>query len=67
MDTRYINNNHQQKANGKIHSPKYVEKKTFIHTTRLSPIPEKVTWVLVWDNLTFRPGYHTGTPRLERM
>ena len=66
MQPRYINNNHRQKAKGKIHSPKYVHKKT-IHSTRLSPIPEKVQWNLVWDDVIFRPGYYVGTPRLVRM
>jgi hypothetical protein len=67
MKPVYINNSHQQKAKakGKIH-PKYVQK-TPIHTTRLEPIPEKVQWVLIWDDVTFRPGYYVGTPRLQRM
>jgi hypothetical protein len=68
MPSRYINNSHQNKAiKGKIHSPKYVQKTPFLHITRLQPIPEKVQWVLVWDDLTFHPGYRTGTPRLQRM
>jgi len=64
---RYINNNHQQKAKGKIHPPKYVTKTKPI--TRLPVITEKVTvqWHLVWDDVTFHPGYYAGTPRLERM
>ena len=67
MPSRYINNSHQQKAKGKIHSPKYVKPSTFLHSTRLAPIPEKVTWYLSWDDVTFRPGYYVGTPRLQRM
>ena len=64
---RYINNNHQQKAKGKFHSPKYVRKTPIIHSTRLPEITEKVQWHLVWDDVIFRPGYYVGTPRLERM
>ena len=44
MSSRYINNSHQKKAKGKIHSPKYV-KPTFLHSTRLDPIPKKDNWV----------------------
>ena len=63
---RYINNNHNKAIKRKIHPPKYVHKTT-IHSTRLPEITEKVQWRLVWDDLTFHPGYRTGTPRLERM
>jgi len=67
MPSRYINNNHQQKAKGKIHSPKYVHKPPIIYSTRLPEITEKVRWYLVWDDVIFRPGYYVGRPRLERM
>lgn len=62
---RYINNNHNKAIKRKIHPPKYIHKTT--HSTRLPEITEKVQWRLVWDDLTFHPGYRTGTPRLERM
>jgi hypothetical protein len=65
MKPVYINNS-QQKAKGKIHSPKYV-KPTFLQSTRLEPIPEKVTCVLIWDDVLFRPSYYVDTPRLQRM
>ena len=64
MPSRYINN--QQKANKGKYSPKYVKPKPFLPTVR-EDAPEKITWYLVWDNVTFRPGYYTGTPRLVRM
>jgi len=67
MSSHYINNSHQQKAKGKIYTPKYVEKLPTLHSTRLPVITEKVQWHLVWDDVTFRPGYSVGTPRLERM
>ena len=67
MKSRYIINNHNNhKAKGKIHFPKYVQKTPFVHT-RLPEIAEKVQWHLNWDDVTFRPGYYVGTPRLERM
>ena len=66
MPSRYINNNHQQKAMKGKKPPKYVKPKPFLPTVR-EDAPEKITWYLVWDNVTFRPGYYTGTPRLVRM
>jgi hypothetical protein len=65
MPSRYINNNHQQKAMAKS-KPKYVKPKSFLPTPR-TEAPVKVQWYLVWDNATFHPGYHTGTARLVRM
>jgi hypothetical protein len=66
MKPVYINNS-QQKAKGKIYSPKYVQKTPFLQSTRLEPIPDKVTWYLNWDDVLFRPSYYVGTPRLQRM
>ena len=63
---RYVNNKNQQKAiKGKIH-PKYAKPKPFLPTLR-TEAPEKITWHLVYDYVTFHPTYFTGTLRMERM
>lgn len=61
---RYVNNS-QQKAMAKP-KPKYVKPKPF-HPTLRKEAPEKITWHLVYDNVTFHPGYMAGTLRMERM
>jgi hypothetical protein len=63
---RYINNSHQQKAMAKSKPTKYVKPKPFLPTLR-EDAPEKITWHLVYDNVTFHPGYMAGTLRMERM
>jgi hypothetical protein len=60
---RYTNN--QQKAKAKKPT-KYVKPKPFLPTLR-EDVPEKITWHLVYDNVTFHPGYMAGTLRMERM
>jgi hypothetical protein len=62
---RYINNS-QQKAMAKTKPMKCAKPKPFLPTLRKES-PEKITWHLVYDNVTFHPGYFTGSLRLERM
>lgn len=62
---RYVNNS-QQKAMAKAKTTKYVKPKPF-HPTLRKETPEKITWHLVYDNVTFHPGYMAGTLRMERM
>ena len=61
---RYVNKS-QQKAMTKT-KPKYAKPKPFLPTLR-TEVPEKITWHLVYDNVTFHPTYFTGTLRMERM
>jgi hypothetical protein len=63
---RYVNNSHQQKAMAKTKPAKYAKPKPFLPTLR-TEAPEKITWHLVYDNVTFHPTYFTGTLRMERM
>jgi hypothetical protein len=62
---RYVNNS-QQKAMAKTKPTKYAKPKPFLPTLR-TEAPEKITWHLVYDNVTFHPTYFTGTLRMERM
>ena len=62
---RYVNKS-QQKAMAKTKPTKYVKPKPFLPTLR-EDVPEKITWHLVYDNVTFHPGYMAGTLRMERM
>ena len=62
---RYVNNS-QQKAMAKTKPTKYVKPKPFLPSLR-KDAPEKITWHLVYDNVTFHPGYMAGTLRMERM
>jgi hypothetical protein len=62
---RYVNNS-QQKAKAKAKPVKYAKPKPFLPTLR-KEAPEKITWHLVYDNVTFHPTYFTGTLRMERM
>jgi hypothetical protein len=67
MQPRYVNNKNQNKVNkGKIYPQQYVKSKPYLPTLRLDA-PEKIVWHINWDDVTFRPTYSVGTPRLERM
>ena len=62
---RYVNNS-QQKAKAKAKPVKYSNPNPVLPTLR-TEAPEKITWHLVYDNVTFHPTYFTGTLRMERM